>query len=115
MGLQIGLLLVLFALSAFFSASETALFSLRRHDREWLERRGGRGAACALELLNAPHSLLVSVLFGNLLVNFLLMGVSAKVVLALSSEGLAGVLLGFLLTTVAVVVPAVAFWWNSAA
>ena len=104
MGLELGLLLVLFCLSAFFSASETALFSLRRHDREWLERRGGRGAACALELLNAPHSLLVSVLFGNLLVNFLLMGVSAKVVLALSSEGMAGVLLGFLLTTVAVVV-----------
>ena len=38
MGLELGLLLVLFCLSAFFSASETALFSLRRHDREWLEQ-----------------------------------------------------------------------------
>jgi putative hemolysin len=97
-------LLLLFCLSAFFSASETAMFSLRRHDREWLERQGSRGARSTLELLSQPRSLLVSVLFGNLLVNFLLMGVSARVVLELSSHGLKGMVLGFALTTVAVVI-----------
>ncbi|MGE0706633.1 MAG: hemolysin family protein [Planctomycetota bacterium] len=104
MALQLALLLLLFSLSAFFSASETALFSLRRHDRKWLEQHATRAARCALELLGQPHSLLVAVLFGNLVVNFLLMGVSARVVLAFSSQGVAGVIAGFLLTTFSVVV-----------
>jgi len=95
---------VLFALSAFFSSSETALFSLRRHDREWLRSDGGSAARAALELLGRPRSLLVAVLFGNLVVNFLLMGLSAKVVLQFSQQGPAGVVAGFLITTVAVVV-----------
>ncbi|MBL4847693.1 MAG: HlyC/CorC family transporter [Planctomycetes bacterium] len=95
---------ILFALSAFFSSSETALFSLRRHDRDWLRGDGGRAARAALELLARPRSLLVAVLFGNLLVNFLLMALSARVVLSFSQQGPAGVVAGFLVTTVAVVV-----------
>lgn len=95
---------LLFALSAFFSASETSLFSLRRHDRDWLRETGGRAAQAALDLLAQPRSLLVAVLFGNLLVNFLLMALSARVVMRLGDYGPAGVVAGFLITTVAVVV-----------
>ena len=95
---------ILFALSALFSSSETALFSLRRHDLDQLRERGGRAAQAALDLIARPRSLLVAVLFGNLLVNFLLMAVSARVTFAFSQAGPSGVVAGFLLTTLAVLV-----------
>lgn len=59
----------LLALSASFSASEAALFSLDAADRERLVALGGRGAAAALRLLERPRRLLVAILFGNLAVN----------------------------------------------
>jgi putative hemolysin len=104
MALSLVALLILFLLSGFFSASETALFSLRREDHDWLRRRGSRPARSVLELLSRPRTLLVSVLFGNLLVNFLLFAVSAGLASDLSEHGLLGIALGFLLTTVSVLV-----------
>jgi len=62
-------LLLLFSLSAFFSASETALFSLSRLRLQRLAqtepRRGGR----ALKLLERPTRTIVTILIGNNLVN----------------------------------------------
>jgi len=55
-------LLVLLVLSGFFSASETALFSLEREARVHLGPRGVR-------LLSDPRALLVTILLGNLVVN----------------------------------------------
>jgi len=64
----LGLLLVL---SGLFSATETALFSL---DTAQLRRVGNRVA----RMLERPQDLLVSVLFGNLLVNIAFFAFSAR-------------------------------------
>ena len=60
---------VLLALSAFFSSSETAMFSL---PPEWFERQaatGDRRAKALKELHDDPHRLLVTLLVGNNVVN----------------------------------------------
>lgn len=98
------LIALLLACSAFFSASESALFALRREDRDWLQRRGGAAARCALELLARPRTLLVAVLFGNLIVNFLAMSLTARLVIPALGDGAGAVTLGVLATTGLVVV-----------
>lgn len=65
----------LVAASAFFSASETALFYLSREDLRKM-RTGGTGERLATSLLNDPDRLLTTVLFWNLLVNLSYFGVS---------------------------------------
>jgi len=69
----------LLVLSAFFSASETALFSLSRDELDELERRRPRSGGAARRLLARPDDMLVSVLFGNLVVNTLFFSVGATV------------------------------------
>jgi putative hemolysin len=67
--LELLLLLLLFALSAFFSGSETAYFSLRSTDLAQLrsmERTVGKRTAALLE---RAHGLLSALLIGNLLAN----------------------------------------------
>ncbi|MHC4198642.1 MAG: hemolysin family protein [Planctomycetota bacterium] len=63
--------------SAFFSGSETALFSLGREELESLRRRHRRRGAAAARLLAAPEGLLTSILFGNLVVNTLYFSLGA--------------------------------------
>jgi len=58
----------LLAMSAFFSGSETALFSLSRSSIIEMKKAGKRGRQVG-ELLSKPRMLLVTILFGNLLVN----------------------------------------------
>ena len=78
--LPLGLaVVVLVFLSAFFSGSETAFFSLSRPAVEDMER-GGRRQRMVAGLLKAPRMLLVTILMGNLLVNV----ASTSVVTALS-------------------------------
>ncbi len=72
-------LLLLF--SAFFSGSETALFSLSRSSVLAMKKTGGRGRKVH-ELLAKPRMLLVTLLFGNLLVNI----ASTSVVTALAID-----------------------------
>lgn len=67
MTLKLPLLLVLLALSAFFSGTETAYFSLDRLGRRRLST-DPRGRM-VLRLLGKPDRLLSAVLFGNTLVN----------------------------------------------
>ncbi len=62
---------VLLGLSGFFSASETALFSLSRRDLRQLERAPGLAHGLILKLRSDPQGLLTTVLFGNNLVNVL--------------------------------------------
>ena len=59
----------LFSASAFFSGSETALFSLSKFDLQRLSRAGDPVAATLRELLEQPRRLIVSILCGNELVN----------------------------------------------
>ncbi len=64
----IGLLLLL-VVSAFFSSSETALFSLSRGRVRAMERSDRPSRRRVAELLRSPRRLLVSILIGNTLVN----------------------------------------------
>lgn len=63
--LQIGL----FSASAFFSGSETALFSLTKFDLQRLARAKSPDADTLHALLEQPRRLIVSILCGNELVN----------------------------------------------
>jgi CBS domain containing-hemolysin-like protein len=75
---------ILLMLSAFFSGSETALFSLNAVDREAL-RNGGKAEALE-RLLAHPRRVLASVLFGNELVNVSLSTLCAAMVLHVAPE-----------------------------
>jgi len=60
---------LLFACSAFFSGSETALFSLSRLDLQKLRRERHRKSETLHALLDEPRRLIISILCGNELVN----------------------------------------------
>ena len=72
-------LVLLVGLSALFSASETALFSLDRDQRARCASRVGR-------LLERPRDLLVTVLLCNLLVNVFFFSLASKLSSGASSE-----------------------------
>ncbi|MCD6303823.1 MAG: HlyC/CorC family transporter [Planctomycetes bacterium] len=77
---QLALLAGLLCLSAFFSGSETALFSLSPGQLYRLGRSGGGGRRAA-ELMNRPHEILQVLLLSNLVVNVAYSGISAVLVL----------------------------------
>ncbi len=80
------LFLVFLLLSAFFSGSETALFSLSEPERRRLQEKGTRGTRRVLRLLEQPRQLLTTILIGNTLVN-----VSAATIAALLTADVAEV------------------------
>jgi len=67
--LQFVLLAVLLVASAFFSGSETALFSLSRMDLRKLRRERSPFAGVLHALLDQPRRLIISILCGNQVVN----------------------------------------------
>lgn len=91
---RILLQLFLFVASAFFSGSETALFSLTRYDLQKLARDKHPAAESLQNLLEQPRRLIVSILCGNELVNI----AAAANMTAILVE-LAGVEAGALLAT----------------
>jgi putative hemolysin len=97
-GTNLAYLAGLLVFSAFFSGSETALFSLSRDDLHDLTRRRPRIGALARRLVARPDALLVSVLFGNLLVNILYFSIAA--VMASRQAGLHGAAAGAAVTIV---------------
>jgi len=62
-------IVVLIALSGFFSSSEIAMFSLPKHRIDSLVEDGVPGAATVKQLTDDPHRLLVTILVGNNVVN----------------------------------------------
>ncbi len=66
---QLGALVVLLLLSAFFSGSETALMRANRYRLRHQAREGSRGAKLAEKLLQRPDRLIGLILLGNNLVN----------------------------------------------
>ena len=60
---------ILICLTALFAGSETALFSLRDSQVRLMEKRGERNAALIAKLKSDPQRLLVTLLFGNTVVN----------------------------------------------
>jgi len=65
----VGTIVVLIALSAFFSSSEIAMFSLAPHRVEALVEDGLPGSKTLKAMKADPHRLLVTILVGNNLVN----------------------------------------------
>jgi putative hemolysin len=64
-------LAILLGFSAFFSGSETALFSLSRFSVEKLKQRKPSRGEIISRLLARPRRLLISIVIGNMLVNIL--------------------------------------------
>jgi CBS domain containing-hemolysin-like protein len=77
---------VLLLSSAFFSASEAALFSLRRAARRELSQ-GGRRAHAVVRLLDDPDRLLTAVLFWNLLINLSIFTIGSIISVELNRSG----------------------------
>jgi putative hemolysin len=68
--LKLALFIVLLLLSAFFSASETAIFSLGILEKENLRRKAGSRLKFFLDLINTkPEHVLITILTGNMIVN----------------------------------------------
>jgi putative hemolysin len=81
---DLAVLASLLVVSAFFSGSETALFSLGAEGLDDLARRHPRPGAAVRAMLGRPDDLLASVLFGNLVVNTLYF--STSVTLGMAGE-----------------------------
>jgi CBS domain containing-hemolysin-like protein len=75
------LLPFLFLFSAFFSATETALFALRRVDLEKWKEEGNRRAMRIARMLEHPGRLIATILIGNEVVNVAISSVTAAVLL----------------------------------
>jgi len=95
-------IVALLCCSAFFSSSETALFSL---SREWLARAAptdSRAAAVA-EVLEDPHRLLVTLLVGNNVVNITLSSLLTALLVDRLEPGMAVVATTVLASTIILV------------
>ena len=97
-----GLLVLLLALSAFFSGSETALMSLNRYQLRHKARLGHRGARLAENLLRRPDRLIGLILLGNNLVNF--SAASLVTLIALDIGGEPAVAIGTGIFTLVVII-----------
>jgi Mg2+/Co2+ transporter CorB len=101
-GLLVALIVVLVALSAFFSGTETALMSLNRYRLRHLSRSGHRGARVAEWLLQRPDRLIGLILLGNTAVNLGAATLTTIVALRVGGEG--ALLVGTLILTVVVLI-----------
>ena len=63
------LIVILLMLSAFFSMSEGALFSLGRHQREKIKKEGKKSAALIERLLKDPYKLIITILLADEAIN----------------------------------------------
>ncbi|WP_462320349.1 hemolysin family protein [Halochromatium sp.] len=78
--------------SAFFSGSETALFSLSRLDLQELRRRRHRHIDRLQALLDQPRRLIISVLCGNQLINIAAVANMTGILMVLYGEERAGLI-----------------------
>src|SRR3990170_3731047 len=80
------LFFVFLLLSAFFSASETALLSLNPYTLELLEKKGSRRARLIKRMLSRIDQLLATILIGNTLVNIAAASVATLFFLSLMPD-----------------------------
>jgi Mg2+/Co2+ transporter CorB len=102
LGLTLGLIIVLIALSGFFSGSETALTAASRARMNRLAEEKDKRAALVLKLTDNLERLIGALLLGNNLVNILASALATSVFLTLF--GNAGVVYATLLMTALVVI-----------
>ena len=89
---RIGLQVLLFAASAFFSCSETALFSLSRLDMQQLRRERHARFDTLQALLERPRQLIISILCGNEIINVAAAANMTGILVALYGAEMGGVL-----------------------
>ena len=70
-------LVLLLVLSAFFSGSETAYFSLKESRLKALSKKGSKRSKRLLRLLKEPRKLLLTILTGNTIVNVAIASIAA--------------------------------------
>jgi CBS domain containing-hemolysin-like protein len=83
----VAVVVVLLGASAFFSATEIAIFSLERHRLSELLERTDADARALGRLREDPHRLLVTILVGNNVVNVAIAGISTLVLAELFGPG----------------------------
>ncbi len=84
----------LLSLSAFFSGSETALFSLSKTQVERLRQGTAKSGAIVANLLDTPRKLLITILVGNMFVNVAAASLVASFATALLGSKGVGVAIG---------------------
>ena len=102
LGLLVILIVVLLVLSAFFSATETALMSVNRYRLRHQARSGHRGARIAEWLLQRPDRLIGLILLGNTTANLTAAALVTILAQRLGGEGV--VLIATLLLTIVVLI-----------
>ncbi len=75
------LLTILILFSAFFSSSETALFSLSDVQKKNLSKKNPAKGKLVSELLEKPRTLLITILLGNEFVNIAISSVTAGIII----------------------------------
>ncbi|USZ66830.1 hemolysin family protein [Halorussus salilacus] len=80
-------IVVLIGLSAFFSSSEIAMFSLAKHRVDALVEDGVPGADTVAALKSDPHRLLVTILVGNNIVNIAMSSIATGVLALHLTQG----------------------------
>ena len=95
------ILVFLLILSGFFSGSETGMMASNKVKLKNLSKKGNKGAARALELLQRPDKLLSAILVGNNFANIL---ASAIVTILMIDYFNGSVLLGSIILTIIVLI-----------
>lgn len=102
--MELGIMGGLLFFSAFFSSSETALFSLSTADVAWHREKSGRVSQAIRVLTGNPSDFLSTVLFCNMVVNILMFSMSSSLSIQLDHTAGHGAALGFSLLTLALVI-----------
>lgn len=109
-GTLLYLIFILLVASGFFSASETALFSINKFHLKKLENTNKKSDKRILKLLSKPRFLLITILMGNTLVNIsissfaTLYALKLKQVLGLSLSNSAVITIQIIITTMVILV-----------
>ncbi len=107
-GALLGVLLVLIALSGFFSGSETGLMTLNRYRLRHRAREGHRAARRTQALLERPDRLIGLILLGNNFINILASSIATLIAIRVWGEAgitLAAMILTFVILIFAEVAP----------
>ncbi|MGD9264980.1 MAG: HlyC/CorC family transporter [Lysobacterales bacterium] len=95
-------LLILIALSGFFSSSETGLMAINRYRLKHLANKGHRGARVTQKLLERPDRLIGLILLGNNMVNILAASIATVIAIRMFGDG--GIWISTLVMTVVVLI-----------
>ena len=87
LGFEMALFALLMGLSAFFSSSETALFSLSQSQLEQMRRDQHPRIGIIERMLSQPRRLIITILIGNELVNVAASAISAAVIINVLGAG----------------------------